>query len=255
MTIHYKELLEKSMKLIERIKLELNPNGNSEELSLLPQNIDGLDLKSSVLIFGINPSLSGNDNNRQQQCNLGYIDSEDSLVRDFTEKGFTYPRYYRGNYELTPENYSMLWEAEGFLEKNKDDFDSDEMVFLKQNRRSTGNYVTFAELVYYKETTSKKIQPIIKNLKNDVIELFKMQLAYYNPNLVVITNAFTSHLINDNPSNGSSQTKMLYDEIPILFAGMASGQRALDKFSYLRLKKDIESYLGSNSGNISSKIR
>ena len=241
--MNYQELLNASTKLNEQIKLRLNPEGNSEQLSMLPPNIDGLEIDKSMLIFGINPSSNDLDSGEKRQSVLGYVNLDNPIVKQFYKKGFTYPVYFKKNYELAPENFSMLWEAKGFLENNFKDFKENELEFLLKNRNSTGNYVTFTELAYYKETSAKKVQPVLEKLKNEVLDLFNMQLAYYNPNIVVITNAFASRFVNKNLSDGSRQTEINYMGIPILFSGMATGQGAMDVYSYYRLQRDVSKFL------------
>ena len=61
--------------------------------------------------------------------------------------------------------------------------------------------------------------------------------------MMVVTNAYASDLIKDALKGNAEKNEedmLFYKETYIIFSGMVSGQRAVDKYSYIRLKRRIE---------------
>ncbi|MDP2704885.1 MAG: hypothetical protein U1D31_01945 [Patescibacteria group bacterium] len=109
------------------------------------------------------------------------------------------------------------------------------------------------DLFLYKETAQNNFMARITNKEKlnqfalDQIALFEEVLTKIEPCCVVVTNAFGSELLRDHIKND-----LLWDEecgfhwftksgkkIPMFFSSMLSGQRALDRWSYERLKWHI----------------
>ncbi|MDD3175646.1 MAG: hypothetical protein PHU51_04165 [Candidatus Nanoarchaeia archaeon] len=242
----YDELLKKSEEINELIHEHTN-NSNLENCSLEPQKIDDYKIDDLILIFGINPSSSDIDKGKEKaDCFLMYVDSDENIAEECKKQGWTYPSYFKNNYELVkPLDYRMFWEIPRFLESKKDILKENFNV-LSSIRKSNGKYVLFADLVYYKETKAHKIKDIIdkEKLKEKIFDFFKMQLEYYKPKGVIITNAFASKLVYEmNHGNLDYTSDDSVKGIPVIYSSMVSGQRALDDFNYLRLKKDIEAKL------------
>jgi len=248
----YDELLKKSEEINKSIHKHTN-NSNVNNFSLEPQNIDNYKIDDLILIFGINPSSSDIDKGKEKaDCFLMYVDSDENIAEECKKQGWTYPLYFKNNYELVkPLKYRMFWEIPGFLESKKDIL-KENFEVLSSIRKSNDKYVLFADLVYYKETKAHKIKDIIEkeDLKEKIFDFFKQQLEYYKPKGVIITNAFASKLVyemNHNDTNYVSDD--FVDKIPIIYSSMVSGQRALDNFNYLRLKKDIKEILNDETNN------
>lgn len=109
------------------------------------------------------------------------------------------------------------------------------------------------DLFLYKETSQTKFKKRIlsKGMLNafalDQIALFEEVLEVINPQCVIVANALGSELLrkyikNDlewDASRGFHWFTRGGKRIPMFFASMLSGQRALDRWSYERLKWHI----------------
>lgn len=114
-----------------------------------------------------------------------------------------------------------------------------------------GPLVFFSDLIYYADKCQENIKKILEREDNDrldhniekIIDLF---IEYYNPKILVITNAYASDLVINafrhyigNDIVDSFTYKKNNRKTLIIFSGMVSGGRTLDKYSFVRLKKDI----------------
>ena len=119
------------------------------------------------------------------------------------------------------------------------------------------------DLFFYRETNQrdfkKKIirqdQGKLNSFGNDQIKLTKELIIEYNPCLIIVVNAFASELIKKEIF---SEKEIKFDEskgydlftwgenlkdVPIFFSSMLTGQRALDKHSFKRLKWHVKQAL------------
>jgi len=77
------------------------------------------------------------------------------------------------------------------------------------------------------------------------INVFKEMFYYINPNVIIVANAQASHIIKKifqpefSNINGHHTIDMNGKNIPIFLSSMLSGQRALDNYSFQRLKWHI----------------
>jgi len=109
------------------------------------------------------------------------------------------------------------------------------------------------DIFLYKETSQTDFKKLITNgdtfneFANEQISLFEEVLITINPKCIIVSNAFGSELLREHIKND-----LVWDEsrgfhwftrgnkkIPIFFSSMLSGQRALDRWSYERLKWHI----------------
>jgi len=117
----------------------------------------------------------------------------------------------------------------------------------------------FADLIYYHDKKQKNIEKILKEtynkderkeLRNNVKNMILEHIEMFAPKLIVVTNAYASNLIYESFVAKENKKYDVKEEIkddvikernvpPIILSGMVSGQRALDKYSYYRLKKRI----------------
>jgi len=248
MNMNYKTLKDKSIILSK--KLGAKNNNDTEE----PENIDDLEIDKCVLILGLNPSSAEfkNDNEEKANCFLKYIpednlnDEQKGIIEKLSKKMYIYNRYFKRNYELfdNHSDFNMLWQNPNYLKRYKKLL-KNEWAFLNLDnfKPKIKKYIVFSDLVFIKNKMAKKIESKLENNNLKIKELFDLQLDYYKPSLVIVTNAAASNLLNNLLNNGKDVSEMIYRSIPIIFSSMVSGQRALDKFNFIRLKKDIEKHL------------
>lgn len=106
------------------------------------------------------------------------------------------------------------------------------------------------DLFLYKETSQSDFKRRIMNgdklneFALDQIALFEEVLVTINPKCIIVANAFGSQLLREHIksdlewdiSRGFHWFSKGDKKIPIFFSSMLSGQRALDRWSYERLK-------------------
>lgn len=106
------------------------------------------------------------------------------------------------------------------------------------------------DLFLYKETSQSDFKRRIMNgdklneFALDQVTLFEEVLVTVNPKCIIVANAFGSQLLREHiksdlewdASRGFHWFSKGDKKIPIFFSSMLSGQRALDRWSYERLK-------------------
>lgn len=202
----------------------------------------------------------------------------DKVAEKMAKYHYMYDKYFKRNFEL----FSDIKEIEPTLIwRNKEYFDkyikpmkfedssvtqfveslskeNDIFVHTGENNNRKKMYILFSDLVFIKNTSAKRIEDIIENLKEEVTRLFELQIDYYKPQLVVVTNAAASNFlykIFEEDTDGytksiiyysKSNAKGILEKIPIVLSSMVTGQRQLDNYNYLRLKKEIEECIRVN---------
>ena len=74
----------------------------------------------------------------------------------------------------------------------------------------------------------------------------ELNIEYYNPKLIVITNAKASRLVEEALENEEENINrkhrdvLIYKKTPIILGSMVSGRRIMDIFSQERLRDRIE---------------
>lgn len=250
----YKELHNLSNKVNEKIYSHFANcyEVDKKELFELPENIDGLDIDECVLILGINPSASDiTRNGIKQNCFIKYIptNSDTKVVESLKKAGYTYDKYFKRHYELYCDlGFNMLWQNSNYLNRFNDILTKEQFEFLQGYISEKKKYIIFSDLVFVKETKSKEIEQILGQDNKSIYSLFKMQLEYYKPKQVLVTNASASLFLHEQIKRELQikddliYSEINYNDVPIIFSSMVSGTRALDRFNYMRLKKDIEKH-------------
>lgn len=226
-----------------------------------------LDFEETILIFGLNPSSSDIDNvGITKPCFLNYVsDDEYENCKDkvrikslINSRGYTYNSYFKKPFEIflqLKNGYVPVWKNRNFLNYKRAQYNipvEDEVFDFLMNRGSDSKkYILFTDLLQYRETTAKKVEHIIttnKDIKSDVLELLECQLIFFKTKYVLVNNAFASHLIHSyikEKSKDSSQniySTLEYNGIRFFFTSMITGVRALDLFSFERLRSEINHY-------------
>jgi hypothetical protein len=218
-------------------------------------NLEDINFNDTVLVLGLNPSSADLDTkNKVNNCFIHYFpehlinDNNHQIVTEFAQKGFTYNRYFRKIYELfLPYDYYPIWVNVNYLKSKRDYLSDDEYVLLESSIKDTGKYCIYSDLIFYKETTAKKIQEIINSnsdLKNKVLELFTLQIDLFKPKVVLINNAYASKLvlellINELKLESEIYTHIKFKNSIVIFSALLTSG-VTDVFSYERLKNEIK---------------
>lgn len=125
---------------------------------------------------------------------------------------------------------------------------------MQQNEREKhkGPYVLFGDLIWYNDGTQANLESALKekdsNFYNNIKEIIELNIEYYNPRVITITNAAASHLVEDALSNENENINKKYKDVltykntPIILGSMVSGQRQMDTYSKARFKDRIEEF-------------
>lgn len=263
-----KEINEKSSQISAVFISKLN-----KQLGNLPQHnpfndYGRIDFKDNILVLGLNPSSTDTDNKGKVNDNFlhyvpdkGLSNPERETLKGFKEKGNVYTKYFKKPYELFWEHgYQPIWTNENYRKSiiNQKKLAEDEVALLSKFK-DTSKYTIFSDLIFYKETDSKKVASTIRersDLCKMIYELFELQLEFFRPKLVFVNNAFASTILTDYLiSIGNLErkvyTKLSHKKTIIIFSGILSSSGAIDRFSFERLKNEIADEL-SKDRNLST---
>ncbi|WP_345984407.1 hypothetical protein WCX49_07135 [Sulfurimonas sp. HSL-1656] len=225
------------MTFINKLNNEINNLWNqaalSETLGRQPLYYHELK-KNCVLFIGINPS--------------------------FSSRGFE-------SYLKDSNDFSRL-NAETFYKHPNSNFDINESIEIEKEARKKYSYFKkfhvidedyeHIDLFLIRETNQAKLKKIIYRKGETLSEFAKKQIDIFhrilleiNPRVIVVANALASQIIQtefdtqiDNekgchilPINGKA--------VPIFYTSMLTGQRALDNFSFERLKWHLDFVMAS----------
>lgn len=248
---------EKSFKIsevfISKFKKEIENNLQHNPFN----DYGGIDFQDNILVLGINPSSTDTDKKGKLNDNfLHYVpddkstDTEKKILKGFNEKGYVYNRYFKKPYELFWKfGYQPIWTNIEYRQSiiNKKKLTEDEVALLSKFNDNL-KYTIFTDLIFYKETDSKKVASTIRgntDLCKMIFELFDLQLEFFLPKLVFVNNAFassilTDHLIDQRTLDNKVYTKLSHNNTTIIFSGILSSSGAIDRFSFERLKNEID---------------
>ena len=279
---------QKEIKNNEKLKEEYKFIEDEEKIQELVESnytenflLDIGENKKIVLVMGINPGGGKKikDDEFPTKHQLAFVTEEYKKELEIFNNCEIFQGYYGKNYGIFEKiDAKAHWSMEGYLPddekqilinrakeyrnskkwydtKNKDIIDKIKEMQEKESKR-TGPYVIFGELLWYADGTQANIEKVLnyykekdeKDFYEKIIKILELNIEYYNPKMVVITNAYASHLIDDALKQNNENVKrnenkkdvILFKNTPIIFSGMVSGQRAMDDFSYERLKERIE---------------
>jgi len=213
---------------------------NSTELIPLLYNC----IKSNCILFvGLNPSF----NVKAIKNRLNKTDLEDDDIKNF----FQWKNYNKNVYNKAIEDNKEAVKNYNYYRKLE--------IIAHEDLKE---YWTHIDLFYNRETNQNNIKhKIYSNIKNDLLNQFankQIELTWHiikmiDPKLVVVQNVLASKIFKEsfkqninnyekivNSEEGYETIKINDAFIPIFFSGMLSGQRALDNFSYFRLRWHIK---------------
>lgn len=252
-----------------QMDLDENPQKKFEERHLESfKELLLLDYEETILVFGLNPSSSDIDNiGITKPCFLNYIsddeyenyDDKERIKSLINSRGYTYNSYFKKPFEIflqLKNGYVPAWKNNNFLNYKKTQYnipEEDEVFKFLMSRGSVSKkYILFTDLLQYRETTAKQVEHIIstnEEIKSDVLELLECQLLFLKTKYVLVNNAFASHLIHSyikeklKDSSQNIYSTLEYKGIRFFFSSMITGVRAMDLFSFERLKNEIKSYI------------
>lgn len=195
--------------------------------------------KNGILFIGCNPSFS---NRAFAKIRKGTKYEGIDIGKELTKREM-----------LTEEDKEFLvWEQAEAIKK------CEYFKRFKEISKETGLEFQHIDLFFFRETNQERAKERI--FEKDKLSTFaKSQLKIVvriieevNPKVIVVANALASGIINNSDlfsinkekfaEDGFDRVKVRYEEIPIFFSSMFSGQRALDTHSFRRLKWQIKNW-------------
>jgi hypothetical protein len=226
-----------------------------------------------ILVFGMNPAEEKSDEDKREDAHepyLFYVPEEPDVLKTLSvtekKKMCDNPKmmnkgYFGANYMLFPRDEQcskvrMVWQDPKYYDDVKDTEKLSGLMKINETLEEwteKAPYLIFSDLVFVKKTKMNEVVDTNFNkneqLHKKIFEFFELQIEYYQPRMVIITNARASRLIyqkitGKNPDEENElKSQLSYrskdGKIPIIFSSMVSGQRALDIFNRERLKKEI----------------
>lgn len=250
-----------SKEISKMIHLGLGYNDSFDNRHIKPfKQWSKMAFKDSVLVLGLNPSSSDIDNHGVvNDCFIHYFPdywgakSKQDIIKIYAKKGYTYNKYFKKPYELfLPYGYKPIWTNKTYLNIKKDILSKEEFELLNSISDSE-KYTIFSDLIFYKETTAKRIEKLIngnKELECKILDLFVLQIKFFNSKLVFINNAYASRLLSSFIINRLGLKQRIYTNIEfegtiIVFSAILTGARAMDNYSHERLKFELSTLLTS----------
>lgn len=232
--------------------LEIAQEFKTEMQARIPQQLT-LECKPNklVLVVGMNPSfnisritnnisrvtkkreMSEDDTRLLYSLEQENIDNGLNQIREIEEDAFKVHAYFDRVRDLAAEC--------GF----EDDWNHLDLFIMREtNQKEALKSVGYKEI---KEENSIKIDPINKYGEAQ-LELFEFALEALNPKIIIVANTAASVIVSHYFNEGSMNTSFtlggnLNSHPTVILSGMLGGQRALDRFSRLRLIKEINQHL------------
>lgn len=208
------------------------------------------------LFLGVNPGEQENNKIRRRSDSeiLLTISRELSIKYPKIKKKLIFPSYYDKLLDLLDfdKKVKIFWQHKKCFDIIRSQNQEFGIILDEIAGRADGNdsdnYISFSDLIWVKCKKQKKIVEIIEKndkFQNSVIDFFNDQMDYYKPKNVVVINAFVSSFIcqkiygMDIKKEGHSSFFDVKRKIRYFFSSMIAGQRALDQFSFVRLKNEI----------------
>ncbi len=215
--------------------------------------------KNSILFIGLNPSFPVKEIIRLLCLNtFKEIYNEELEQRNFDED------WLKGYFSYQNESFCCLDKFIKFscaLDKTAKEKSSYFLKF-KDISKYIGCSWDHADLFFVRETSQTKLKQIIfsneKTLElnqfgKDQLDLSKKLLRQSDPKLIVVANALASRIFKEEFQATFCDDKGCYFveinnmTIPVFLTSMLTQQRALDIFSYERLKWHIKKIVNKNT--------
>ena len=232
---------------------------SKEEINLYHKigspSIIGKQEKKSILVINMNPGDLNDDIAPIGDEILTIPSNNIELINHLKSKNLIYPKFYDKIYDLF-DNVKLFWSTDdNYLKyvntKIDDTFKNEFKILFELEREKRDRLIIFTELFYQHGKKQKNItNHFDKKYDSNIFkvkDILDTYIDYYNPYLILITNATASKIIYNALSNTKNKDididEYHYNGINIMFSGMITGGRALDNGSYYRLKNKIYEYL------------
>lgn len=235
-----------------KVNFGYNDEKTSKKEILPPSLLYDLSKDAEILFVGLNPggnsnSLYHNNGMKIPITSANFINNshnEQDIIKNHEEINFK--KNLNKSYSKIFHDISNDVYDGGFTEKK----------INKKNVKYSNNInqIEHIDLFNCRGTDSKQVISWIKITKseNHGVDIFKDVLTYLNKiKVVVFNNINSSNIIYDslNPTFNKSTLTHQLDlngrNIDIIFQGMITSQRSIDKFSYIRLIEIIKNALNS----------
>jgi hypothetical protein len=198
--------------------------------------------KESILFIGLNPSFSDRG--------FRTILADTKHVDLSPEKFYNWRNRSKFNFKTALEIEELAKTKHSYFKK---------FIEISNDLQLDWEHI---DLFYYRDTNQNKLKEVIldRNNLNDFgrkqLRLTKDLLFEIKPKIVVVANAFASGLF-ENELNlnvefdeyfGCHLTKLNGRTVPTFLASMFTGQRAMDNYSFNRLKWHIKSVYQQTRG-------
>lgn len=206
-----------------------------------------------VLLMGLNPAGKEDHKDSDPFIDFFPIHEEDFSNSKDIIKEMTYSKYFKPNYELFKcINAKMYWvnNTETILKIRDKMKGSDKLSFdtwVEREKSKTGPLLIFSDLFHVREENAKVIKGTLDQITDNEIIMTQIkcimdsQISYYQPTMIVVTNAYASEIIQKYYLHKKDLVDTLtHNGIVFLFSGMISGQGQIDRFSKIRLINAIK---------------
>lgn len=230
--------------------------------------------KFNIILLGMNPS--GQTDNPSKECMLKYCKNLESknpkAYKGIKKAKLVYETYCNENFNLisddlnSKKNILLSWQTNNGFEFFKKQINNKEWnkFFIKNEINKNGMInalnqfisneknkiiVYFHDIVHDVHEKKQEKVKLKEKAEKKYISVFLKKIQKNNVKLVIVTNAAVSHLLAKELNNGNDKideiTKTFRKGLKttFIFSGMVTGQRRLDTFNYLRLKKSIRNCL------------
>lgn len=263
----YNELTQKFNEYLKVNNVIANPISIHED-SILENKIKSFNDENNIVVLGLNPSSSEQDDKIKDDGVLHYLPKgilkeEHGLVYSNLKKKnrkLFYEQYFKKPYELFFEhNYLPYWTHpqigkellyEKLLEKRIDQLEF-KMLSSYIDFERKYKCVYFADMLPVRITNSSFVKSFLNQLESSIkldfiLERINHLINIYNPKLIFINNAFVSDLlfetIFENESDFYTYKSINNNKTTLVFSSIMSNGN-LDKYSEFRLKNEIRKLL------------
>jgi hypothetical protein len=192
-----------------------------------------------VLVVGMNPSFDINWISKQINQEEKYVNELFSLdinervvrlkeIRKFEEDAIEKHPYF--------DRVRDLSVACGF----KDDWNHIDLFVMRETSQKEA-----LKAVGYKEIKEDAfVKADLNDYGNAQLLLFEWAVNILKPKIIIVANTAASVIVSDRFNGGENNSSFDFNNITKVFlSGMLGGQRALDRYSRLRLIKEIKEHL------------
>lgn len=263
--VNYEELIDLSKEINKQIEKKLKEKLGMSVPPMKPLKLYG---KCKYLIMNVNPSINDKDKLLLENSFLTidkdkYDLGDEEIKKIDGELIFQY--FYSKIYQMIKEidnGVSLFWENKksfqnliiSLTDKNIGESAKEVLNKIEKNLPEKENdEIVFGELIYFRCKEQREIKKVIEedeNLKEKIKNFLEMQIEYYNPKFVIITNSFVSNFFEENILGEIIEKRHIKD-IPTslihnnrrFFLSTMFSSGNIDNYSVKRLQNEIKEKL------------